>query len=304
MKLSKLLAALMLLGFIISIQVVNAEESFTRTLRVNQGLEIEYYIHIEVVEIKYDIYPYVKINFSSPGDPGTLRTLFSKENEVPVTYSTWRGDIKVNATSIFSDMVDLGITVPSGWKITKIYTVTPTQPPEKIPNPFILNLQAGWNLISLPLVPVDENGTEITNLTQILAALSGGSVERILTYNAETQLWSEYPNGSIPLTNMTAGKGYFLKMRESANLTLKGVEIYNNMPRSYTLYEGWNLIGYHSESTIPVEKALNSIDGNYSSLWMLDNGEWKSYIAGDFQNMQPGKGYWIYMNSKGVIPQV
>ncbi|MFQ6073039.1 MAG: hypothetical protein ACE5KT_10115, partial [Methanosarcinales archaeon] len=66
MKLSKLLAALILLGFIISIPVVNAEELLTRTLRVNQGLEIEYNIHLEVVEIKYDIYPYVKINFSSP----------------------------------------------------------------------------------------------------------------------------------------------------------------------------------------------------------------------------------------------
>ncbi|MFQ6119723.1 MAG: hypothetical protein ACE5KE_07535, partial [Methanosarcinales archaeon] len=163
-------------------------------------------------------------------------------------------------------------------------------------------LQDGWNLISLPLVPTDDDEVENTSIDYILSGLSGGSVERILTYDASTKLWKEYdPIGTKTLTDMITGIGYFLKMKGSATLTIKGVEIYNNMPRSYEVVEGWNLIGYTSTHEIPVEIALNGIDGKYSSLWMLDNGKWKSYIANDFWSMQPGKGYWIYMNSKGVI---
>ncbi|HID28110.1 MAG TPA: hypothetical protein EYP22_09920, partial [Methanosarcinales archaeon] len=233
MKLSKLLAALMLLGFIISIQVVNAEESFTRTLRVNQGLEIEYYIHIEVVEIKYDIYPYVKINFSSPGDPGTLKTLFNKENEVPVTYSTWRGDIKVNATSIFSDMVELGITVPSGWEITNIYEVkaaaTETTPTisETVPN-IIINKM------------VDKTSVypeETIRITIYLKNTGNGTAKNLNL------------NEPAPPTGLDIVSGYPIDIENTLDAGYKVQKSYNikaTKPGNYTILP--TIINYKSES--------------------------------------------------------
>ena len=233
MKLSKLLAALMLLGFIISIQVVNAEESFTRTLRVNQGLEIEYNIHIEVVEIKYDIYPYVKINFSSPGDPGTLRTLFSKENEVPVTYSTIMGDIKVNATSIFSDMVELGITVPSGWKITNIYEVkaaaTETTPTisETVPN-IIINKM------------VDKTSVypeETIRITIYLKNTGNGTAKNLNL------------NEPAPPTGLDIVSGYPIDIENTLDAGYKVQKSYNikaTKPGNYTILP--TIINYKSES--------------------------------------------------------
>jgi S-layer protein (TIGR01567 family) len=189
-------------------------------------------------------------------------------------------------------------------------SIIPLPPPPPSGNTFIIPLRSGWNLVSLPLVPTD-NGTENTSIEYVLSGLSG-ELERVVSYNAsalEAGLppWSEYiPGDSVNTTlwEMKTGVGYFVKMRSAGSLTITGERVYHNMPRSYPLVEGWNLFGYHSTSTIPVESVLLAVDGKYASLWMLEDGVWKSYVAGEFSNMKPGFGYWIYMTAPGEVPQV
>lgn len=76
------------------------------------------------------------------------------------------------------------------------------------------------------------------------------------------------------------------------------------------LYEDWNLI------SIPVEvddnnilSVLASINGLWDTAWAYDtNPGWKGYInnnepppATELQTIEPGKGYWLKMNSPGTL---
>ena len=91
------------------------------------------------------------------------------------------------------------------------------------------------------------------------------------------------------------------------------------MPPTYTVYQGWNLIGLHSEHTRPVSTALSSVTVpqqvwgsllqylNYISYPMgqeggtpeIDLGRFDRLVSSD--SMQPGRGFWLYMVQNGVI---
>jgi hypothetical protein len=68
---------------------------------------------------------------------------------------------------------------------------------------------------------------------------------------------------------------------------------------------GWNLIGYNSLSSNPIDTALAPLSGNYSIVWAYDTAEggvWKMYdpnapvFVNDLTEMEPGRGYWIMVN--------
>ena len=170
-------------------------------------------------------------------------------------------------------------------------------------------LQNGWNLISLPLVPLDSNDKENTSIRRITSSISDNII-KIVSYNTTALTlgkppWEVYYPGdevNSTLKELKTGQGYFIKMNKATYLNIYGVRVYDNTPRSYNYIQGWNLMGYPSTSTIPVESALYNIQGDFSSLWMLQN-EWRSYFGQQFYYMEPGYGYWIFMKRSGEVPQ-
>ena len=96
-------------------------------------------------------------------------------------------------------------------------------------------LAPGWNLISLPLQPLD---------TAIASVLSGikGAYEVVWAY--PDQAWQVYdPNDAAgsTLTGMQAGMGYWIKMTDLKTLSVSG-----SAPRLRpSCFEGWNLVGYN-----------------------------------------------------------
>ena len=67
---------------------------------------------------------------------------------------------------------------------------------------------------------------------------------------------------------------------------------------------GWNLFAYPVPETRPVEEALASVDGHYSTVFTYDNRDsadpWKVFDAGappwvnaDLKSLEYGSGYWI-----------
>ena len=183
-----------------------------------------------------------------------------------------------------------------------IYTLTVVK--SKTPIQTSIQLHTGRNLISLPLMPDD------TAINAVLAPISG-NYNIVWAYDAsDIDHWKKY-DPSAPfgndLTIMEPGKGYWILMTSDVTLPISGT-----IPESTSInvMTGWNLIGYNSLNSLPVADALSSITGNYNIVWTYDASDtsdhWKKYDPGapfgnDLTTMEPGKGYWILMNSDDTI---
>lgn len=154
------------------------------------------------------------------------------------------------------------------------------------------------------------------------------------------QRWKSYFPGSAitpSLTEMQPGRGYWVKMDSTAfsysapmasglpstpqpkKLSYVGTLLQagaNATPPSYAVVSGWNLIGFHSERSKTVSQALRSVSvptAIWGSLLAYDNfirfikDQPPQVTLGAFSgldessSMEPGRGYWIYMQQAGNI---
>ncbi len=158
----------------------------------------------------------------------------------------------------------------------------------------VLPLAPGWNLVSVPFVPLHNT---------LPAALSSieGSYSAVLAYDVATETWLRYsPNGPAMLNNLTSitpRRGYWILMTREASLYLSGEPL---TPSSIALKAGWNLVGYPGQNPLPATEALASIAGKYDCVYAYENSadpQWRTYIvdsvANSLDHMVPGVGYWI-----------
>jgi hypothetical protein len=175
---------------------------------------------------------------------------------------------------------------------------------------YSISLTSGWNLISLPVTP-----TTWRSIPDTLASIAG-KVNRIWTYDAPAGKWLVYnTDPSVPsdanFTSLEAGRGYWIDMNSSGTLTGSGTLYEQLVPSGgqpssqlpqVQLAEGWNLIGYYQlpgETTASIADALSKLSG----AWSGAGSDVIAFTPNTLQPltpilvMEPGKGYWIYMNS-------
>jgi enterochelin esterase-like enzyme len=167
-------------------------------------------------------------------------------------------------------------------------TPNPTVPPSTTRR-FDLELEEGWNLISLPLSPKDRK------IATLLGA-SFNSLQVVYSYNTSSEKYLSFtPNERSDFTTFEMGNGYWVYMDKAARVTIEGDEI----NPAVAIKRGWNLVGVNSPGGFPVDAALKSIEGKFSIVYSYtsSNGGYKSYIPGDeaeFDELLPGAGYWLY----------
>ena len=154
---------------------------------------------------------------------------------------------------------------------------------------FTIALDSGWNLISLPLKP------ENNQVGQIMGDVNGG-IESVWGY--EDGVWYVYDPlnpGFSDLEVMKTGYGFWVKAtQQGLNIQIQGQMI----PLSLSLTNGWNLIGFNSLQSMSVEDALAGIGGEIESVWGYKDGAWYVYDPAnpdfsDFEEMDTLRGYWI-----------
>ena len=162
-----------------------------------------------------------------------------------------------------------------------------------------LALSTGWNLVSWPLAPATET------LTDTLASCT--ACDQVWAYDAwdDTDPWKEWPDD---LVQADETMGLWLHATEPLTLTILG---WQPASPDIELREGWNLVGYPSQTTRPVAEALISIDGFYTRVQTFDpmdpSDPWRIYdvdlpvYADDLALMEPGRGYWIYATSECTL---
>ncbi len=163
------------------------------------------------------------------------------------------------------------------------------------PTNYTLHLHEGWNLISIPIQPYN------TSLNSILAPING-KYDAVVTFTTDWLYYIQNGNSWVTTLNIIEpGRGYWINMKEEADLTVYGNTITN---ATVALHEGWNLVG------MPVERSLN-IDQltikdkwidiyTFTTSWVYKSYSHESYF-GNLDTMDPGRGYWINMVEPGEL---
>ncbi len=157
---------------------------------------------------------------------------------------------------------------------------------------FTISLDSGWNLISLPLKPDNDQ------VGQVMGDLNG-DIESVWGYKDEGWLVYEPRNPELSdLQMMKTDYGYWVKTtREGLSLQIRG----RPCPMSFSLINGWNLIGFNSLQSMPVEEALKGIQGEVECVWGYKDGVWSVYDpqnpgVSDLEEIEPGMGYWVKLS--------
>lgn len=156
-------------------------------------------------------------------------------------------------------------------------------------------LTAGWNLISFPVIPDNED------ITEVLKPVSS-KVGVVWSYSAATKSWLFFkPSASGTLKTMQDGVGYWIFMTASTVLNVTGSVIpAAQLPPSYSLVAGWNLIGFKPQPTVGAEivsQYLTTITGSFdtNNVWVYDDARGTWIRAQGSTQLQPGQAMWILM---------
>lgn len=134
-----------------------------------------------------------------------------------------------------------------------------------------VNVDGGWNLISVPVMASD--------MTKDV--LFPTSVSNAFLFNDGYQVAETLENGA----------GYWLKFDAPEMIAHQGAPVTDDIP----LAEGWNIFGVYDQE-VAVADLVTEPAGIFASSFFGFDG---SYTSTDM--LMPGKGYWIKTSAPGMI---
>ena len=177
-----------------------------------------------------------------------------------------------------------------------------------------IELWPGWNLISSPLVIAP--GTEVESFlsTMITGTNYADIIEIMWEYDpTNPPYWYKFiPAFVDEITYVDDGRGYWIETKTGKHdvLIVQGWSCpappdIEPMPPVYYVGELWNLIGYTSVTPGLNANYLMGVDGDYLQIlgWDAENQKWGTVFLPSAwsANLEPGHGYWIYMQVEGHI---
>jgi hypothetical protein len=170
-------------------------------------------------------------------------------------------------------------------------------------NSCALNLSKGWNLISIACVPQDTSLESVFNpissdYTSIHSYDPTASIDHWKSYNPTMPAWVVQD-----LSSITEKEGYWIKIENDCLLTVNGTIL---APNTIDMEEGWNLIGYPSNSSNSPADAFSTIAGSYSIVWAYNTTEdqylyYSPSFGGTLTEISPVKGYWVNMTGGDTL---
>ncbi len=155
-----------------------------------------------------------------------------------------------------------------------------------------LELDLGWNLVSVNLDPDEHNVIELTRpLTdEDLLDLMKDGMGRF--YNPEFNF------NNIP--GWFAPQGYLIKVNEECQLTIEGTSVFPDDP--IDLIDGWQMVSYYPRIDVEATVALSGIR---DQLLIAKDGGGHFYVPEwDFSNMgdmSEGNGYMLKMDGEAEL---
>jgi len=291
------------------------EFSYVRPALISKDFPAEVDVTLKTKVLGTAGYSAARIDFAKDSGPGTV--LFSVKHEETWSEPATTGSYPPSGTFVLG--ADHNETINFRLKFTEVgvYTlefemVDAVAGTLEVDTPDFtcagvsetITLSKGWNLISLPIKPVNPA------ISVVLAGImeeDDVKVKSVWYYNPTitdpNKRWQTYvPGGPTPtLTNIEDGKGYWIDVTEGTTFTFAGVAIVlpGYLPPTYTVREGWNMVGFKSRDPMPVESYL----AGTKAVRVLEfkNGVWSSLPLNGSHNMTPGLGYWVAFSEAGTI---
>lgn len=259
-------------------------------------------------------YAQARIDFALDSGPGTV--LFSvKDGETWSTPDT-TGSYPHTGTFVLgadhNEMIQFRLTFSE----VGVYTLSFKLVDTTVPSDLVVDtpaftcagvsatvvLNKGWNLVSLPIIPVN------ADITAVLADIMEDGdvkVESVWYYNPTitdpNQRWQSYvPDGPTPtLTKIEDGKAYWIAVKEATQFTFAGVAIVlpGQLPPTYSVREGWNMVGFKSRVAMAVKDYLAGTD--WVRVLEFKNGVWTILLENEM--MTPSLGYWAAFSEPGTV---
>lgn len=162
---------------------------------------------------------------------------------------------------------------------------------------FPIELEPGWNVISLPL-----NQTE-THLEEVLEDISG-EFDAVQWFDVDDLIdpWEHYhiykQPGQNDLTDINRFMGLWIHMKNATTLYVDGIAPDIGYINEVALVGGWNFVGYPSliERTPPFDLPAGV---DLVQWFNATSGLWESWDPGFYApdnllRMKPGQGFWIH----------
>lgn len=182
-------------------------------------------------------------------------------------------------------------SLPSSYTVTGV-APTPTPSPSTVPAvTYDLSLNAGYNMVSLPIVPSDNSITGIFPAGQI------SNVDVIWDYNGGNwKYWTTEAGYTNQFSTLSPLRGYIIYCYSPMVVHITGTGASGPIPWSQ-LSQGYNLIGFPSTTSVSIGSTYGSAD----VIWKLENGNWyywttESGYTNQFDTLSPGLGYMVYKN--------
>jgi PKD repeat protein len=165
---------------------------------------------------------------------------------------------------------------------------------------YTLTLRSGWNFISTPRKLATGNDTP----TIFNAVNTGG--HSIWQYNASIKQWKAMTVSS----RINPLDGIWINSDRTMDVTLWFHLDPLSTPPAKPVYTGWNAVGFSDITPLSAKSTLLSVDAGWTHTIGYDaaNQSYEvSIIKGDTgshsetREMQPTKGYWLYMVSNGTL---
>ncbi|MBI2917725.1 MAG: hypothetical protein HYY01_06990 [Chloroflexi bacterium] len=161
-----------------------------------------------------------------------------------------------------------------------------------------VDLVQGWNLVSLPRMPVDPA------IAVVLQSITGGTVQQVQTWTGTG--WLSWTAGPAPddLSQMVDGVAYWVNMSATGTLDVSGANWTdmptdpNVLPPTYDVTTGWNMVGFKSTTAKSVSAYLSGTDYRLT-IYYWTGTEYAAVPQGGV--LQPGRGYWVYFNAAGKV---
>ncbi len=168
-------------------------------------------------------------------------------------------------------------------------------------------LNIGWNLVSIPEEPTDSDPATVddTDPAVVLSSVAGNYTQ-VYAYDGcdAADPWKIYDPAAGPadndLTVIDHKIGFWIEMTSADTLDVTSIP---PTDPAMQLCQGWNLIGYPMDRTLPVAGVLSGIEGKYERVFgheLLDVADpWEVFDVGvpvwanDAEVMEPGQGYWL-----------
>jgi hypothetical protein len=136
-------------------------------------------------------------------------------------------------------------------------------------------VDAGWNLVSVPMAPHDSDFAPSTLFPEVVAR------------------WYSNPYSAPPPAELPPGTGYWVKIADAGKIGRSPGSLLHNL--SVPVIDGWNIIGGPSD-VLPV----GSVDptGTIITSPFFGYGSAGYTTATD---LEPGKAYWVKLSGDGTL---